>query len=239
MVHAFTHFDDIYWLLCSRLLSFCFAYDVCDAFESDCEFNAQGGLVALICAAASGRTDCVRLLIDAGANKEAKNNVRVAHWHCLLLVSFFPSSLGLRFIYPPASYYWVLFHFQEYCDCYSFHISLLFFLTCSVFTLSPYKYWAILETHFLVFFWNAVILYVCVYAAAVRRWRIRLTERIYGADLGRCGWSRGVCAAADRCRGWQGDQEQGACQLRSNGTFSSLSAFSLVCFYFYRPQCVR
>ena len=37
---------------------------------------AQRGWTPLICAAENGHADCVRLLIDAGANKNAKNRVR-------------------------------------------------------------------------------------------------------------------------------------------------------------------
>jgi hypothetical protein len=36
---------------------------------------SQDGATALMCAAAEGHTDCARLLIDAGADKEAKNKV--------------------------------------------------------------------------------------------------------------------------------------------------------------------
>jgi hypothetical protein len=36
----------------------------------------QNEETALIRAAVHGRTDCVRVLIDAGADKEAKNTVR-------------------------------------------------------------------------------------------------------------------------------------------------------------------
>jgi hypothetical protein len=35
-----------------------------------------------MCAAANGRADCVRLLIDAGADKDAKDNVRRRSLHC-------------------------------------------------------------------------------------------------------------------------------------------------------------
>lgn len=41
-----------------------------------CEFYSQGGRTALIWASMSGRADCVQLLIDAGADKEATVNVR-------------------------------------------------------------------------------------------------------------------------------------------------------------------
>ena len=37
----------------------------------------QLGWTALIAAAVMGHLDCVRLLIDAGADKEARNKVRV------------------------------------------------------------------------------------------------------------------------------------------------------------------
>jgi hypothetical protein len=38
--------------------------------------RAQCGETALMCAAENGRTDCARLLLDAGADKEAKQIVR-------------------------------------------------------------------------------------------------------------------------------------------------------------------
>jgi ankyrin repeat protein len=40
------------------------------------ESDSQDGWTALIRAAAEGRADCARLLIDASADKEARNNVR-------------------------------------------------------------------------------------------------------------------------------------------------------------------
>ncbi len=40
------------------------------------KFGSQDGYTALIEAAWEGHAGCVRLLIDAGADKEAKNNVR-------------------------------------------------------------------------------------------------------------------------------------------------------------------
>jgi hypothetical protein len=42
------------------------------------EFDSQFGDTALIRAAWHGHAECVRLLIDAGADKDAKSNVR--HW---------------------------------------------------------------------------------------------------------------------------------------------------------------
>ena len=40
--------------------------------------RAQGGNTVLIHAAVKGYADCVRLLLDAGADKEAKNVVRAS-----------------------------------------------------------------------------------------------------------------------------------------------------------------
>ncbi len=41
------------------------------------ECTLQGGFSALLIAAEKGHADCARLLIDAGADKEAKDRVRV------------------------------------------------------------------------------------------------------------------------------------------------------------------
>ncbi len=45
-------------------------------FDGVCK-PAQDGRTALICVADGGLEDCVRLLLDAGANKNAKEVVRV------------------------------------------------------------------------------------------------------------------------------------------------------------------
>ncbi len=45
--------------------------------------SAQIGSTALIFAAHNGRADCVRLLLDAGADKDAKDKVRVNPPHLL------------------------------------------------------------------------------------------------------------------------------------------------------------
>ena len=37
--------------------------------------HLQGGLTALMCAAENGLANCVRLLLDAGADSEAQSNV--------------------------------------------------------------------------------------------------------------------------------------------------------------------
>ena len=52
----------------------------------------QRGWTALIMAAKTGHTDCVRLLIDAGADKEAKDLVRVGR--------FVAGRASVRFISP-------------------------------------------------------------------------------------------------------------------------------------------
>ena len=46
------------------------------------EPDSQYGDTALICAAYWGRAECVRLLIDAGADKDATNNVRIGRCQC-------------------------------------------------------------------------------------------------------------------------------------------------------------
>ena len=40
--------------------------------------RAQDGSTALMCAGYSGQADCARLLLDAGADKNAKANVRAS-----------------------------------------------------------------------------------------------------------------------------------------------------------------
>jgi ankyrin repeat protein len=45
------------------------------------ESDPQDGLTALMCAAQWGRANCVRLLIDAGADKDTRNNVRRRSLH--------------------------------------------------------------------------------------------------------------------------------------------------------------
>jgi hypothetical protein len=40
--------------------------------------ETQDGFSALICAAQNGHSDCVRLLVEVGADKEAKKNVSYA-----------------------------------------------------------------------------------------------------------------------------------------------------------------
>jgi hypothetical protein len=67
---------------------------VCDAWSGS-EYDAQDGSTALMNASWKGRADCVRLLIDAGADKEARNNVRGRSLLCPGRVAhliFFPAS---------------------------------------------------------------------------------------------------------------------------------------------------
>ena len=51
------------------------------AYNVDVYCGAQDGDTAMIRASVNGCTDCVRLLVDAGADKDAKNHVRV---HCCI-----------------------------------------------------------------------------------------------------------------------------------------------------------
>jgi hypothetical protein len=46
------------------------------------EFDSKVGLTALMRATAEGHADCVRLLLDASADKEAKDNVRRRSLRC-------------------------------------------------------------------------------------------------------------------------------------------------------------
>jgi ankyrin repeat protein len=53
--------------------------DLKSLLESIRKRTTQGGETALICAAYEGHIDCVRLLVEAGADKNAKSNVRACH----------------------------------------------------------------------------------------------------------------------------------------------------------------
>ncbi len=78
--------------LLARLLKFVFSFQrlccvymhlTCVRWRLCCmgggESDSQLGWAALIYAAESGHAECARLLIDAGADKDAKNDVRVGH----------------------------------------------------------------------------------------------------------------------------------------------------------------
>ena len=52
------------------------------------EYNSQYGWTALIWAALKSHTDCLRLLIDAGANKDARDDVRCWSLLCCCPFSF-------------------------------------------------------------------------------------------------------------------------------------------------------
>ena len=66
IVHVCILFTRVYGRLCAYCI-----YVFCS------KQHMQGGYTALICAAANGRADCVRLLSEDGANKDAANEVRV------------------------------------------------------------------------------------------------------------------------------------------------------------------
>jgi ankyrin repeat protein len=67
------------------------------------ESDSQDGDTALIYAADDGHADCVRLLIDAGADKEAKNNVRRRSLLCRgsILFIYFPLPCHFSYSSPP------------------------------------------------------------------------------------------------------------------------------------------
>ena len=62
---------------CHVLYSYCTPAYFDGIVSGGCESDSQGGMTALMCATANGRADCARLLIDAGADKEVKDDVRV------------------------------------------------------------------------------------------------------------------------------------------------------------------
>ena len=51
--------------------------------DVECNAHTQVGSTALIHAAASNHADCVRLLDESGADKNAEDNVRVGNVMCL------------------------------------------------------------------------------------------------------------------------------------------------------------
>ena len=53
-----------------------------------CESDSQDEFTALIQAAGNGRAECARLLIDAGADKEARDRVRVGRCFAGMLFCF-------------------------------------------------------------------------------------------------------------------------------------------------------
>ena len=62
------------YITCFSAFGRCVRWDpVC----GDGKINAQNGDTALTLAASNGHADCVHLLLEGGADKEAKNNVRV------------------------------------------------------------------------------------------------------------------------------------------------------------------
>jgi ankyrin repeat protein len=58
----------------------------------------QKGNTALICAGLNGHVECARLLLEVGADKEAKNNVRESVFPvcvCLCLFLFWLNDSGI------------------------------------------------------------------------------------------------------------------------------------------------
>ena len=65
---------------CCMIVSPCFYVCLCELdFEclKNCKFLTQDGFTALTFAVESDRLDCARLLLEAGANTEAKDRVRI------------------------------------------------------------------------------------------------------------------------------------------------------------------
>ncbi len=71
-------------------------------------FDSQGGFTALIFAADVGNAACLRLLIDAGADKEAKN--KVFHQSLLFLLLLLVCSITTSFCICIILSFFNLFH---------------------------------------------------------------------------------------------------------------------------------
>jgi hypothetical protein len=97
-------------------------------------FESQHGNTALICTALQDQLDCARLLIDAGADKEARNDVRIDR--CFTgryLVFYFHFPISLFFFTVLAVFFEVihgliLYAFAlSYCTfspcCYTFSVT--------------------------------------------------------------------------------------------------------------------
>ncbi len=85
-------FDSMFFASACMLVNYLNRYRLCAQwFISGVESDSQTGWTALMRAAARGHADCARLLIDAGADKDARNNVRVGR--CLA-----PSCLFSHFL---------------------------------------------------------------------------------------------------------------------------------------------
>jgi hypothetical protein len=69
--HPFLH---VLFYFVIYLETCCVGFECCALLVA---YDMQGGYTALIWAAQEGHTDCARLLIDAGADKNAKIDVRV------------------------------------------------------------------------------------------------------------------------------------------------------------------
>ncbi len=68
-----------YWRINAHISSSSSGAFSCASFGRGHMFGrAQWGWTALIVAAEKGRADCARLLLDAGADKEAKDKVRAS-----------------------------------------------------------------------------------------------------------------------------------------------------------------
>ena len=70
--------------LCLHVFGLLFCFVVCDLVVNCWRLlthRTQRGWTALIIAVVYGRADCVRLLIDAGADKDARTKVSISLFH--------------------------------------------------------------------------------------------------------------------------------------------------------------
>ena len=97
------------------------------AFVCLCHCDLQDGSTALICSALCGHADCVRLLLDSGASKEAKTSVRRLSLALLLRQFIFAlASLSFLYLYLPD----MLFSIR---DCLALYFIFCLFLTFCLF----------------------------------------------------------------------------------------------------------
>jgi hypothetical protein len=201
-IPACTHFDAV-----SIVFAITFGAYTMSAvlFESGGESDSQDGYTALICAAQWSHVDCVRLLIDAGADKEANTNV--LHVMSRSLSDFFFELSILMIIYC-SSLIRILSIDQSLlvrgyrlknCMCKKFFSGRIY-------------------TH-CYRCWRPCVPFVNSVASCMPD-----TVWMDGADFGRYEGSYGLRAAADRC--WRRQRGQAQCAL-SLALFSSSLCISI------------
>jgi hypothetical protein len=118
-----------------------------------CESNSQSGWTALINAGYMGRADCVRLLIDAGADKDARNNVRRRCLICLSLFLFAHHYLQ----FPHFEWYLALLINSWFSSSFFFHFDLTFSFLSEQYSIFYFVNWR----------------FVCASANSTRRSEVR------------------------------------------------------------------